>query len=240
MVSTDLRAKAKAVLPDPRYRPVGGNGLLVEFGAVIDDHIHRRVLDLDTSLKADPFLGFVEAVPAYASLLVCFDPLVADHNTAKSAVSTLIETVTLHSGIEALRDVEVCYDMDLAPDLPAIAKATNLSQEAVINAHIAGDYKVFMYGFAPGYAYLAGVPGEIQLPRKKVAVRGVAAGSVIIAGPQCLVTTLTMPTGWWILGRSPTTVLDTASDIRPFLFDVGDRVRFRRISRASFDAKRRP
>jgi inhibitor of KinA len=66
-------------------------------------------------------------------------------------------------------------------------------------------------------------------------VRGVAAGSVIIAGPQCLVTTLTMPTGWWIIGRSPTRIL-TSDPARPFLFDVGDKVRFRRISRAEFAA----
>ena len=59
-------------------------------------------------------------------------------------------------------------------------------------------------------------------------MRGVAAGSVIIAGAQCLVTTLTMPTGWWVIGRSPTRIL-TGDAARPFLFDVGDRVRFRRV-----------
>ena len=67
------------------------------------------------------------------------------------------------------------------------------------------------------------------------AVRGVAAGSVLVAGPQCLVTTLTMPTGWWIIGRSPTRILSDDED-RPFLLDVDDRVTFKRISRAEFDA----
>jgi inhibitor of KinA len=93
-----------------------------------------------------------------------------------------------------------------------------------------------MYGFAPGYAYLAGVPLAIQRPRKPSPLRGIAAGSVLIAGPQCLVTTLTMPTGWWIIGRSPTAIL-TDDGERPFLFDIGDRVRFRRISRDTFDAE---
>jgi inhibitor of KinA len=81
------------------------------------------------------------------------------------------------------------------------------------------------------------VPEAIQQPRKPAPIRGIAAGSVLIAGPQCLVSTLTMPTGWWIIGRSPTKILDAASDDRPFLFDVGDAVRFRRISRAEFDAR---
>jgi len=60
-------------------------------------------------------------------------------------------------------------------------------------------------------------------------VRGVPAGSVIIAAGQCIVTTLTMPTGWWIIGHSPTLILDPTG-AQPFLFDVGDRVKFRRVS----------
>jgi inhibitor of KinA len=67
-------------------------------------------------------------------------------------------------------------------------------------------------------------------------VRGVPDGSVIIAGAQCLITTLTMPTGWWIIGRSPTRVL-TGDTARPFLFDVGDHVRFRRISQSDYEAE---
>ena len=37
-----------------------------------------------------------------------------------------------------------------------------------------------------------------------------------------------------VLGRSPARIL-TGDAARPFLFDVGDRVRFRRIDRAEFD-----
>jgi inhibitor of KinA len=135
------------------------------------------------------------------------------------------------------REVRICYDAELAPDLPRVAEATGLDPEAVIAAHLAGDYRVYMYGFAPGYAYLAGVPEPIRLPRKTAPVRDVAAGSVLIAGPQCLVTTFIMPTGWWIIGRSPTRILDGGEGSRPFLFDVGDSVRFTRIDRATFEAE---
>ena len=92
-----------------------------------------------------------------------------------------------------------------------------------------------MYGFAPGYAYLGGVPETLHLPRKPAPLRGVPAGSVLIAGAQCIVSTLVMPTGWWIIGRSPTPIL-TGDPSRPFLFDIGDRVRFQRLSRAAFEA----
>ena len=65
----------------------------------------------------------------------------------------------------------------------------------MIFAHLAKTYHVVMYGFAPGYAYLGGMPPALHLPRKPSAKRGVPAGSVIIAGAQCLIATLTMPTG---------------------------------------------
>ena len=116
-----------------------------------------------------------------------------------------------------------------------MAARSGLSEEAVIAAHLAGDYRVYLYGFAPGYAYMAGVPEALRLDRKTAPVRGVAAGSVIVAGAQCLITTLTMPTGWWILGSTKVRVL-TGDTSRPFLFDVGDRVRFRRLTRAEYEA----
>lgn len=220
----------------PRFRAVADAGLMVEFGDSIDPEVHGRVLGLDAALAADPFEGFREAVPAYAALLVCFDPLRADHRVARAAVEARLSRVVGAARAPALRDVEVCYDGDLAPDLAAVAEATGLAAEAVVEAHLSGRYSVYMYGFAPGYAYMAGVPAAIQLPRKGAALRGVPAGSVIIAGPQCLVTTITMPTGWWIIGRSPTPILLDDPE-RPFLFDVGDAVAFRRIDRAAFDAR---
>ena len=222
----------------PVFTPMAEHSLLVEFGEKIDRAINDRVLALDAALAAAPFDGFLEAVPTYASLLIRFDPLVADHRTAEGHARGLLGRKSAARKTTP-REVEVCYDADLAPDLSVVAEMTGLSEEAVIAAHLSGRYEVFMYGFAPGYAYLAGVPSALHLPRKPSAIRGIAAGSVLIAGPQCLVSTLTMPTGWWIIGRSPTRIL-TEDATRPFLFDVGDPVTFKRIDRASFGAASRP
>lgn len=235
-----MAGKDGAEMRYPLFRPVAERGMLVEFGAAIDDAVHAQVLRLDRALAARPFPGFREATPAYASLLVSFDPLVSDHHAARRALEALIAAGGGDAAHGALRHVGVCYEPPFAPDLAAVAKAAGMTEDDVINAHLQGDYRVYMYGFAPGYAYLAGVPEAIRMPRKDAPLRGVAAGSVIIAGPQCLVTTLTMPTGWWIIGRSPTPILDLASPARPFLFDVGDRVRFRRLSLAEMERESLP
>jgi inhibitor of KinA len=219
----------------PRFQAVADHAVLVEFGETIGAEAHEQVLNLDAALSRSPFPGFTEAVPAYVSILIGFDPLVTDHGAVQSAVAALLATAERAARATSTRKVLVCYDGDFAPELPAVAAQVGAPVEAVIAAHLSGAYSVFMYGFAPGYAYLAGVPKLIQVPRKPAATRGAAVGSVLIAGPQCLVTTLTMPTGWWIIGRSPTRILNDGGD-RPFLFDVGDLVTFRRISGAEFDA----
>ncbi len=210
----------------PIFRAVAEHGLLVEFGARIDDVTHAAVLALDRALAANPFAGFAEAVPAYVNLLVRFDPMVTDLRAVEAALRALIKATPTEGVQGTRRVVDVVYD---GPDLDEVARRCGLSPEAVIAAHLGGDYQVALYGFAPGYAYLSGVPKAIALPRKEAAVRGVAAGSVIIAAGQCMVTTLTMPTGWWIIGHSPTVILDPQG-ARPFLFDVGDRVAFRRVA----------
>ena len=218
----------------PIFRPVADHALLVELGETISEHVHADVLRLDRALTARPFIGFSEAIPAYVNVLVAFDPLLTDHSRVEAHLRDLLRTAPSSAKPFQLREVQVCYEPPFAPDLAAIASRTGLTEEAVINAHLAGDYKIYLYGFAPGYAYMAGTPPPLQLARKPAPVRGIEAGSVIIAGAQCLVTTLTMPTGWWVLGRSPTRIL-TDDPEHPFLFDVGDHVRFRRISLAAYD-----
>nr|WP_241749095.1 allophanate hydrolase subunit 1 [Pseudoroseomonas aerophila] len=221
----------------PAFRPVADHAILVEFGDTIGHAVHDEVLRLDAALSPSSVPGFLEAVPAYVNILVRFDPLVSDHAVVEAALRHLIAAPGNAPRAGREREVRVCYDAELAPDLTRVAEAAGMEPEAVIAAHLAGDYRVYMYGFAPGYAYLAGVPEPIRLPRKTAPVRDVAAGSVLIAGPQCLVTTFVMPTGWWIIGRSPTRILDGGEGDRPFLFDVGDTARFTRIDRATFEAE---
>ncbi len=219
----------------PHFIPVADHALLVELGRDISDEISQNILAFDQAIRHATPSGVVEVVPALVNLLVEFDPLLTDHATLQSDLQTLLDHSQEVDTPPQLHVVDVCYDTNLPSDLSAVSTATGQSTEAVINAHLARTYRVGMYGFAPGYAYLTGLDPLLHLPRKATAVRDVTAGSVIIAGAQCLVTTLTMPTGWSIIGHSPTAILRQSST-RPFLFDVGDHVRFNRISQAEYDA----
>mgnify|MGYP000303259782 FL=1 len=219
---------------DPYFKAVADHALLVTFADQISDEAHASVIALDKAITSNPPDGIIETVPALVNLLIAFDPIVTDHSMIERKVRTLLENLATQRIEGIQRRVQICYETSLAPDLEAVASTTGLSIDAVINAHLTGDFQVLMYGFAPGYAYLSGVSENIHVPRKTAAVRDVPAGSVIIAGPQCLITTLTMPTGWSIIGRSPSPIL-TGDPAHPFLFDVGDRVAFERIDLKTFE-----
>lgn len=212
----------------PIFKPVADRALLVEFGTSVSDDLNRTVIALDQAIAQAGIFGLVEVIPAMVNLLVVFDPLATDHATVQSAIQHLfpLHQIGQQSGKQHV--VSVCYENEFGPDLASVAKARSMSIDAVINAHLSAAYRVCMYGFAPGFAYLSGVPSDIQMPRKTSAVRDIPSGSVLIAGPQCLTTTLVMPTGWSIIGRSDVQVITGETD-HPFLFDVGDTVSFKRI-----------
>ncbi|MCY4180117.1 MAG: allophanate hydrolase subunit 1 [Litoreibacter sp.] len=218
----------------PSFRPIAGHAVLVELATEISEEVADAIVSLDRAIQEAGIEGVRETTPALVNLLVIFDPLVTDHAQVGAAVSALLPLPEKGGAAVNTREVDVCYEDGLCPDLDAVAQPTGGSHESVSSAHLAADYRVGMYGFAPGFAYLAGVPEGAQVPRKPAPVRGIPAGSVMVAGPQCIVTTVKMPTGWSIIGRSPTQIMLSDPD-KPFLFDVGDRVQFRRISRDDYE-----
>ncbi len=218
----------------PTFKPVADHAVLVSFATKISDAANQSVVALDHAIAQAQIKGVRETVPAFVNILISFDPLVTDHQEIESEVNKLLINLQNVSAKVGHKTVQVCYEGDFGVHTAEVAKACGISEEAVINAHLSGDYHVVMYGFAPGYAYMAGVPEAIQVPRKSTPTRDIPAGSVYIASAQCLVSTIVMPTGWSILGRSPTKIL-LDDPKQPFLFDVGDRVTFERIDLATYD-----
>lgn len=212
----------------PTFRYVAERAVLVEFDDVISDHVNRVVIALDREIARASIPGVVEVIPALVNLLVIFDPIETDHTQIEGALRGLLPLQDVSGDEGKLHEIEVCYGGAHGQDLEAVAHATGLGTEDFIAAHLASELTVSMYGFAPGFAYLSGLPEAIRVPRKPAALRDIPAGSIIIAGQQCLITSIVMPTGWSIIGRSPTQIIRPDSD-RPFRFDVGDRVVFRRV-----------
>ncbi|MEP5760585.1 MAG: allophanate hydrolase subunit 1 [Litoreibacter sp.] len=220
----------------PLFRAIADHGVLVEFGDHIDDAIHATAVAFDRRISNSNILGLTESVPSYAAVLVGYDPLVTDYDTICTALKPLLNIHEERSLTSSQNwEIPTCYDAKYATDKAEIEDRLNLSIEQIARFHAASTYKVYMYGFSPGVAYLGGTPAPIQVPRKPGPVMGIPAGAVMIAGPQSLIYTVTMPSGWWRIGQAAKTPLQDDPD-RPFLFNVGDTVRFKPVTLDEFEA----
>jgi allophanate hydrolase subunit 1 len=86
-------------------------------------------------------------------------------------------------------------------------------------------FTVAFCGFAPGFAYLAGLPERLHLPRRASPRLRVPAGSVATAGPYVGVYPRETPGGWSLLGHTDVVLFDPDRD-PPALLTPGTTVRF--------------
>ncbi len=219
----------------PRFLDAGECALVVEYGEVIDPAIHDRVLALDRALAAAAIEGVRETTPTYRSLLIDYDP----ERLTPEALIERIRALPIATGgaRPAPRRwiVPACYDPALALDLAFVAEKQKLSPQKVVELHSGALYRLYMYGFAPGFAYLGGLPRALDISRRAEPRLSAPANLLIIAGGQALVTTVPMPTGWHIIGRTPVRFFELRRD-PVFLAAVGDEIAFEPVDAATFAA----
>lgn len=219
----------------PRFLDAGEGALVVEFGTVIDPLINERVIRLDEALQRAAVPGILETVPTYRSLMIEYDPLVIDRDNLVAAVTALPP-----AAFESRREpghwtIPCCYEAELGEDVQQIAALTDLSPARVVALHCSAAYRVYMYGFAPGFCYLGGLPPELGLSRRPSARPPTPPNVVLVAGGQSLISTVSMPTGWWLIGTTPERMFAPARH-PVFLAEAGDLVRFEPIDRSTFAA----
>jgi inhibitor of KinA len=227
-------------------RPLGDSVLIVEFSA-------ESPLDPDEVLRVAGVLeraaiaGVTEITTAFTTVAVFYDPtrvvvsggealfdsLEAQVRSALAQLSTG-ESVQSASPRELI-EIPVCYDDAFAPDLIDVAAHAGLEPAEVIALHCSAEYRVATVGFTPGFPYLSGLPAQLATPRRATPRAAVPAGSVAIGGSQAGIYPMSSPGGWHVIGRTAMELFDLTSD-PPALLRTGDRVRFRRISAAEFNA----
>jgi KipI family sensor histidine kinase inhibitor len=124
--------------------------------------------------------------------------------------------------------IPVRYGGAGGPDLNAVAERLSLSAAQVVEAHAAVSYRVFMLGFAPGFAYLGPLPEALRLPRREQPRPRVPVGSVAIGGSQTAIYPVASPGGWHLIGRTTLVVWD-ARRAEPATLRPGDSVCFEPI-----------
>lgn len=225
----------------PLVLPLGEAAWTVVLGDTVDRELHGRVTELAGRIAEAGLPGVIEIVPAYAVVTVFFEPAEVDPEVLREQLGHLasIEYVLPSSRLPVLSTdrppdrpasqrssrlitIPTRYD---GPDLAQVAADTGLSESEVIRRHSQIEYRVYLLGFAPGFAYLGELDPALVIPRRSTPRTRVPAGSVAIAGAQTGVYPLATPGGWHLIGTTSLRMFDPAREPAALL-RVGDRVRF--------------
>ena len=194
----------------------GDSSVLIEFGQEISPEINAQITAVVRLIKAQHIEGVTDMIPAFASLLINYDPRVVSY-----------------AGLRRIFEIPVCYGGEYGPDLQNIADHAGLTPEEVIRIHSAKDYLIYMLGFLPGFSYLGGLDDRIHTPRLANPRIRIPAGSVGIGGSQTGIYPLDSPGGWQLLGMTPVKTYDPEREV-PILFEAGDYIRFVPVSEEEY------
>lgn len=218
-----------------RIMPEGDRALVVDFGEYIDEAVNDAVNALAGKIRKHQFEGVEEMIPTFRSLLILFDP----KRTSMRVLREGIEKLDLTSSAEEKKEKRIlripcCYGGKYGEDLIDMEKVTGLSREEIVKIHSGTDYRVYMLGFLPGFAYLGGLDERIAAPRLKTPRLSIPAGSVAIGGNQTGVYPIASPGGWRIIGSTPIEFYNPNRE-EPILCRAGDYIRFVPIGEDEYD-----
>ncbi len=217
----------------PRLLDAGEAALVAEFGTIVDPAISDRVLALDDALAAQSLPGILETVPTYRSLMIHYDPLVLDRETLAGHVRGLTGGTIRRAAAPARWILPCCYDAPHGEDLAAVADLIGRTPAQVAALHEGGTYRVYMYGFAPGFAYLGGLPAPLAVKRRPSPRPPHPTNAVMVGGGLAAVATVPMPTGWYVLGATPSK-LYAPERAESFFVRPGDEIRFEAVDAAAY------
>jgi len=208
-------------------RPASDRSLLISFGDEISLEAHRQVSRLTTNLQG--VRGILNLHPAFASVLIDFDPRLRTHEEIEGLVrERMASAVAVSQPPARTIDIPVVFGGDSGPDLEDVARHTGLSAERVVELFTATEFEVYFVGFATCFPYLGGLPAELATPRLSAPRKHVPEGSVAIGGAQAGVYPLRSPGGWRLIGRTSLLLFDPLGEPPPVL-RMSDRVRFLRL-----------
>ena len=221
----------------PTFQPLGDRAVLIRFGDAISPGLHRTIRRFCLSLARRPVPGVVEWVPAYVTLAVYYQPSEIGYEALREALAQKLETCA-GLRLPAARVVEMptCYGGEFGPDLEEVAALHGLTEAEVVALHSRPEYLVHMLGFAPGFAYLGGLPEILATPRRATPRLTVPVGSVAIGGSQTGIYPLEMPGGWHLIGRTPRRLF-MPDRPPPTLLRAGDGVRFVPITASEYQER---
>ena len=217
-------------MTEPQMSPLGDGGIALRFGEGISEELSEAVVRRAHGISNAEIIGITDVVPSYATLTVFYDPVRIGYEDLRRRLVTLLSDNDSHTAdtgdvTAKVHRIAVVYDGE---DLDEVAQRTGMSRDDVISIHSEKEYRVFVTGFVPGFAYLGVLDPRLVLPRRESPRKRVPPGSVAIAERQTGIYPSATPGGWHLIGTTAEKLFDPERN-PPSTFQVGDRVRFESV-----------
>ncbi len=203
--------------PARPVRAFGDTAVIVDVGSVEEAH------GLAAAIAAGDRHGIEDVIVGFGSVTVIADPTTTD----VAAMGDLLASLPASApGPSTARRVEIPVALD-GPDLDQVAGLARLSPSRVVDLLTGADLRVAFVGFAPGFAYLIGLPPDLAaVPRRPTPRPAIPGGSVALAGGFAGVYPQPSPGGWHVVGRTGMHLFDPVTPPYAAL-RAGDLVRLR-------------
>lgn len=213
---------------------MGDGAVLVEFPDAAEDEANAAAVSIGRVLRGRNLDGFHDAVPGARTLFCEFEPFRLAHEALAREIAAAAPDGE-RGQTEREHRIAVAYGGAAGLDLGEVARGAGMSPEAYSARHAASEYRVAFLGFAPGFAYLAGVPPELRAPRRRTPRTRVPARALAVAGPYAGIYPDASPGGWNLIGAAAVRLYDPAAR-PPVALLPGDRVRFQPCSQTEIES----
>ena len=232
-----------------RICAAGDKAVSVVFGSVINKEINGRIRALKNALLSLNVDGITEMVTTYAALCVHFEPALIRRKDLIAKIEAVLPGIMVaeieagqakenpaHGCGEAgqVKEIPVLYGGEVGPDLSDCAAKEGKTAEEIIRIHTSHEHYIYMLGFSPGHPYSARDEEPFSFGRRETPRVRIPERSVVVQRNLTNITPFSQPCGWQVIGSTPLDITDYGRN-EPFLFEAGDRIKFKAIDRAEYD-----
>ncbi len=206
--------------------------------------------------------AITDVIPSFTTVLIQYDPrfivldgLIEYCNYCWQQLDN-IEELTFSSRLIEIavayndRWSQACYEeycqtiKPIEPNLELVARLNNFpSLEETIAYHSTPEWWVGAVGFVAGLPTLMPLAADfcLQAPKYDPPRMWTPPGTIGVAGNLTTIYPIVIPDGYQMMGRTPVLIFDPKQRLQPFrdspfLFRIGDRVKFRPICEEEFEA----
>lgn len=251
--------------PEPKFLPAGDRYLLVEFGNRMTLEVNFMAHGLAAVIAAEKPRGVIETAPAFASLLVHYEPEETGYAALVDALKSLVAQLGPSDELELASRLfylptayldpwsheaweRYCETIAKKPwDAEVIVEHNGLADPAeLVRVHSGSEYWVAAIGWWPGVPFMLALDPRcvLSVPRYNPPRVWTKKGTVGLGGANTGIYPEDLPGGIQVFARIPVPIWDPAQRFDVFrdsicLLRPGDRVKFVPVTLEEFECVER-